>query len=632
MLKRSTALQWYEQNARTAAQGYESLAFKRVHEWVLDLLPHNQSSDRDNQALRRTRLRVLDIGAGSGRDALWFAQHGYQVTAVEPCEALRLEARKLHSHNPDFRNIQWINDQLPDLRSVQGEGLYDVIWLSAVWMHLEPSSHAVAFERLVQLMKPEALMMFSLRHPADPARGMYEVTLDSIERLAKQNTVLMARYQSDVPDERRAEVRWDHVALKRPNEVAKGLATLRRIIEYDKKTTTYKLGLLRTLCRVADSFPHFVDDDGDTTQVPLGLVALIWCRLYSPLMKFNIPQIGAGRRLKLEDPKIQDVLHRNITKLSQFIDLRPGGMVNPQYFSKLSQAFNEAIKVVAAGPVKYIADDNNKNPLFSLSKLRKKNRWQAQAVCSANRVSFNKAEQTSFDYCHKKFKINNSTQIGLISDEYFKSFGVLNVPSYIWRAFCRYSTWIEPTIVSAWQSQSIKFAEYKKQNLDLYQLHHAMVWQDASAHDTHYVRANIMDPMLEDDTDVYCVWSGKKLNIETRATDHCLPFSLWPCNDLWNLMPADKKINLDKTSKLPSREALNQSEERIQNWWHRAYTQDRILKAKFLVEARMRLPLYAYAHDYPDEIDLQDIFNGLRQQQLHIKNNSHPPEWSLDRG
>ncbi|MEL7109567.1 MAG: hypothetical protein AAGL99_09895 [Pseudomonadota bacterium] len=40
--------------------------------------------------------RVLDIGAGTGRDAGWFASLGHSVLAVEPTDALRLGAAKLH--------------------------------------------------------------------------------------------------------------------------------------------------------------------------------------------------------------------------------------------------------------------------------------------------------------------------------------------------------------------------------------------------------------------------------------------------------------------------------------------------------------------------------------------------------
>lgn len=43
---------------------------------------------------------VLDIGAGSGRDAAWLAEQGYTVLAVEPSETMRMEGARLH---PDAR-------------------------------------------------------------------------------------------------------------------------------------------------------------------------------------------------------------------------------------------------------------------------------------------------------------------------------------------------------------------------------------------------------------------------------------------------------------------------------------------------------------------------------------------------
>ncbi|MCY4198668.1 MAG: methyltransferase domain-containing protein [Gammaproteobacteria bacterium] len=61
----------YERDAEALAERYERIEFERVHCEVLELLPKAGAS-------------VLDVGAGSGRDAAWFAANGYQVTAVEP--------------------------------------------------------------------------------------------------------------------------------------------------------------------------------------------------------------------------------------------------------------------------------------------------------------------------------------------------------------------------------------------------------------------------------------------------------------------------------------------------------------------------------------------------------------------
>jgi FkbM family methyltransferase len=46
---------------------------------------------------------VLDIGAGSGRDAAWLASLGYEVIAVEPSAAMVREAQRIHSESAIHR-------------------------------------------------------------------------------------------------------------------------------------------------------------------------------------------------------------------------------------------------------------------------------------------------------------------------------------------------------------------------------------------------------------------------------------------------------------------------------------------------------------------------------------------------
>jgi len=61
----------YDQNAEQFVSQYESLTFEHVHPALLDLLPPPGAT-------------ILDVGAGSGRDAAWFAARGYDVVAAEP--------------------------------------------------------------------------------------------------------------------------------------------------------------------------------------------------------------------------------------------------------------------------------------------------------------------------------------------------------------------------------------------------------------------------------------------------------------------------------------------------------------------------------------------------------------------
>ena len=110
--------------------------------------------------LPQSSASVLDIGAGSGRDAAWLAANGHDVIAVEPSAPMRAAAASLHD-NPA---INWIDDRLPALGAVSRSGLsFDLILLSAVWMHVPESDRPRAFRKMINLLRPGGLMAITLR-------------------------------------------------------------------------------------------------------------------------------------------------------------------------------------------------------------------------------------------------------------------------------------------------------------------------------------------------------------------------------------------------------------------------------------------------------------------------------------
>jgi len=62
------------------------------------------------------------------------------------------------------------------------------------------------------------------------------------------------------------------------------------------------------------------------------------------------------------------------------------------------------------------------------------------------------------------------------------------------------------------------------------------------------------------------VWSDKVLRAG-YAVDHVIPFSLWHCNDLWNLLPCDGRVNGSKSDKLPERGLVFQRKDAIVFYW-----------------------------------------------------------------
>ncbi len=252
----------YDRDAESLAARYESTTFEEVHGDILDLAPD---------------------GAGSDRDAAWFAAHGHEVVAVEPAPRMRAFARSLH---PDSR-IRWLDDQLPALENVFRTGLtFDLIWLSAVWMHVPPTSRQRAFRKMVTLLQPGGRIMMSLRQgPPPDDREMYPTHVDEVEKLARSHGLTVIRVTRANDRLGREGVTWQTVCLQAPDDGLGALPLLRHVIINDSKSSTYKLALLRVLVRIADTATGLVEDvDDETVAVPLGLVALYWIRAFGRLL------------------------------------------------------------------------------------------------------------------------------------------------------------------------------------------------------------------------------------------------------------------------------------------------------------------------------------------------------------
>ena len=154
------ALQWYAAHAREVADRHEALDPAKVHHWWLDQLPNSPAV-------------ILDVGAGSGRDAAWLAGKNHNVIAVEPVTAMIRGGLRRRPH-PNFR---WIEDELPSLQKISRLGIsFDLVLLSAVWMHVKPADRNRAFRKVIQLLKPGGALVMTFRQrrsrPKTPAACM----------------------------------------------------------------------------------------------------------------------------------------------------------------------------------------------------------------------------------------------------------------------------------------------------------------------------------------------------------------------------------------------------------------------------------------------------------------------------
>jgi len=185
------------------AEQYEALRFEAVHSAWLPFIPMQPG-------------RALDAGAGTGRDAAWYAARGWRVIAVEPVAAFREHALAEHDHP----NIEWREGALPELHGV--EPGFDLITVSAVWMHLDRAERPAAMRRLTRLLQPGGRLFLSVRDGPSPfGRPMHAVPMDEPRMQAEAGGLItrLATIEESVQRAYRAAgVTWRKFVFERPED------------------------------------------------------------------------------------------------------------------------------------------------------------------------------------------------------------------------------------------------------------------------------------------------------------------------------------------------------------------------------------------------------------------------------
>ena len=137
----------YDSNAREFAERYEN-GSGGISEWFGVAFPK--------------RCRVLDVGAGSGRDLALLLKGGWEAFGVEPSPGLVEEALRCH---PELEG-RLGRDGLPELSTI-GDRSFDGILCSAVLMHIPGEELFDSILSLRRILEPGGRLLLSLPIEAD---------------------------------------------------------------------------------------------------------------------------------------------------------------------------------------------------------------------------------------------------------------------------------------------------------------------------------------------------------------------------------------------------------------------------------------------------------------------------------
>jgi len=139
----SNTLSYYERNAKSLSQRYESANVDNIHSLLLDTFS--------------PKSYLLEIGCGSGRDASFMYKSSYDILALDGSVEMIAEAKRCHPELEGRMEVVRIPDQLC-FKPSSFDGIYSI----ATLMHLDKYAINHTIEKIELILKPGGKFLFSV--------------------------------------------------------------------------------------------------------------------------------------------------------------------------------------------------------------------------------------------------------------------------------------------------------------------------------------------------------------------------------------------------------------------------------------------------------------------------------------
>ena len=147
-MREEQTLNYYNEQAQAYCAQTYSVGFDDIYEKFIDLLPNI-----DQQT-------ILDVGCGSGRDSVYFAeQRHFNVTAIDGSSELLALAKK--STNCQ---IDWHQMRFNDIADQDWESRFSGIWACASLLHAQFAELPDLLTALSQCLQPNGVMYLSFKY------------------------------------------------------------------------------------------------------------------------------------------------------------------------------------------------------------------------------------------------------------------------------------------------------------------------------------------------------------------------------------------------------------------------------------------------------------------------------------
>jgi hypothetical protein len=309
------------------------------------------------------------------------------------------------------------------------------------------------------------------------------------------------------------------------------------ILKHDRKQNTYKFALLRAINDVALSFPD-MHNSGRDVVIPLRVLAEFWLAYYWPFVDPTRPIMQGARSVRGGTLRADMAFRAKLTAFREIWQEAWGGSAHSpadgffliedmrvqrnrgNYDNNVLKAYHQALKAITntiAMPIRYAGP----------------------------------GEWSVFEKPQRLNQLDNVAAVpGTMPNDV-----CLVIKADLWLGFHALSVWIEALCIHEWCLFTEGVEQPSGNGVDRGIVYAMLTVRPDNRRPLTWER-NYVDLLLRDGHEFTCPWTEKRIRQNVPYDlDHLVPVSVYPINELWNLVPSDPDFNSHKKrDRLPSQE------------------------------------------------------------------------------
>lgn len=333
------------------------------------------------------------------------------------------------------------------------------------------------------------------------------------------------------------------------------------ILRHDRKQNSYKIALLRSIGDIATEFPGLGEMNRDVA-IPLRMLSEQWIAYFWPFMDPAQP-IWQGHRQKKKSGLSQDV------------------------------AFRPTLTQLCLEWEKAVGQSRPSDGFFLIHEMRVQRRRQ----------SYPKELRKTYDNSWRQIKQSIKYPIRYAGPGEWEVFErptplrkvgrpvkavpgakrnelCLIIASELWKTFQELSIWVEALCIHEWSLFTETIDQHMRGPIGRGEVYRLLTDRPDNRRPLTWEH-NHIDLLLMEGNHFICPWTDKAITQGmSYDLDHLLPISVYPINELWNLVPSDPAFNQHvKRGRLPSRERLLEAQPRLRTTYDTYESSETLAKA-----------------------------------------------------